>query len=333
MRRGFLISGTAACLLAGSALAAPSALAAGPLPNGFTAKVIARSGQTITGPVDATGFDLGIYIGPGVHGVRVVRARVTGANAQGILVQDTSDVVIERSTVEGNARNFPAQLGEVKAITLAGTRHVVVTRNTVDGNGDGGIGVYDDGLNSPATIAPVAVATTPIPGVGNVVSGNDIRDNVHGCGIVVSAKNPGGGVADTVVIGNTVTGFDPADGDQAPGTVGGIVVAGGSFGAVQVSRTVVLGNRITGGLIPGISLHAGAPGTITGTQLVGNRMARNGGTPTSGVESATAGGTISGTRVIGDSVAHDDVGVFHVGDTGTRIVGLTTSDVPAREAP
>jgi hypothetical protein len=301
MRRGFLISGTAACLLAGSALAAPSALAAGPLPNGFTAKVIARSGQTITGPVDATGFDLGIYIGPGVHGVRVVRARVTGANAQGILVQDTSDVVIERSTVEGN--------------------------------GDGGIGVYEDGLNSPATIAPVAVAKTPIPGVGNVVSGNDIRDNVHGCGIVVAAKNPGGGVADNVVIGNTVTGFDPADGDQTPGTVGGIVVAGGSFGAVQVSRTVVLGNRITGGLIPGISLHAGPPGTITGTQLVGNRMAHNGGTPTSGVEIATAGGTISGTRVIGDGVAHDDVGVFHVGDTGTRIVGLRTSDVPAREAP
>jgi Right handed beta helix region len=333
MSRVVLLAGAAAGLVAGSVLVAPSALAAATLPNGFTAKVVAHSGQTIRGTIDATGFDLGVYIGPGVHGVTVRGARITGADAQGILVQDTTGVRIENSTVEGNARHFAPQLSEVQAITLAGTRHVVVTGNTVDGNGDGGIGVYDDGPNSPATFAPVAIDATPVPSIGNLISGNDIRDNLNGCGIVVSAKNPGGGVTDNVVASNTVTGFDPAAGDQTPGALGGIVVAGGSFGAVQVARTVVVHNRITGGLIPGISLHAEAPGAVTGTVLLANDMERNGGSPTSGVEIATAGGTISGTQVVGDRVADDDVGVFHVGDTGTRIVGLRTSNVPAREAP
>jgi parallel beta helix pectate lyase-like protein len=334
MKRLPLLSGIGLALLAGSVLAAPSAYATSTLPNGFTAKVVAHSGQTIHGVIDATGFDLGIYIGPGVHNVRVLGAKVTGANDQGILVQDTTGVVIRNSTVERNALNHPATLSEVKAITLAGTRNVVVTGTTVDGNGDGGIGVYDDGPNSPETFAPVAIDTAAVPSIGNVVTGNAIRDNLAGCGIVVSAKNPGGGVKDTVVALNRVI-SDPSP-QVGPPFTGGIVVAGGSFGAVQVTRTVLVDNTVTGGVIPGISLHASSPGTVSGTALLDNVLSHNGagaGGQSTGIELAGSPGAISGTQVLYDHVVDDFFGVFHVGDTGTHISHLSTAGVTTRIAP
>jgi parallel beta-helix repeat protein len=335
MRRFAVAAGAAATLVAGSALAAPSAFAAGPttLPNGFTAKVIAHSGQTIRGTIDATGYDLGIYIGPGVHGVRVLGARVSGANDEGILVQDTHDVLIKDSTVTGNTQHPAANLEELKGIVLTGTRNVTVAGNTVTDNGDGGIGVYDDGPNSSHTNAPVAIDRHGVASVGNVVYGNTIADNFNGCGIVVAGKNPGGGVDDNVVAYNSVRGFDPAAGDSVPG-VGGIVVAGGEFGAVSVLRTVVLHNTIVGGFIPGISLHASKPAVVDRTYLLDNKMSHNGGNPDSrGIEIATKDGQISNTQVLHDHVDGDHYGVFHVGDTGTRILGLATQGVAVRVGP
>jgi hypothetical protein len=333
MKRGALVAGTAASLIAGSALAAPSALAAGRLPNGFTAKVVAHSGQTIWGAVNATGYDLGIYIGPGVHDVKVLGARVTGANDQGILVQDAHDVLIRNSTVKGNAMNHPAALEEVKAISITGSRRVVVVGNTVEGNGDGGIGLYDDGPNSPHTNAPVAIDRHGVPSLDDVISGNTIADNLNGCGIVVAGKNPGGGVRDNLVSYNTVHGFDPAAGDTTPG-VGGIVVAGGEFGAVDVVHTVVFHNAVTGGFIPGISVHAGPTAHIAANWLVDNTLTRNGGTPDSrGVEIAGAPGATVGTQVLDDRVVDDHYGVFHTGDTATRIANLHTSGVTQPVGP
>lgn len=325
------MAGTAASLIAGSALAAPSAFAAGMLPNGFTAAVVAQSGQSITGTIDATGYDLGIYIGPGVHDVRVDGASVTGAHDQGILVQDAHDVLIRDSTVEGNALSHLPQLEEVKAIVVGGSRNVVVMGNTVEGNGDGGIGVYDDGPNSTKTFAPIAIDQTAVPGVGNVVTGNTIRDNFAGCGIVVAAKNPGGGLEGTVVSFNQVV-YGPSRPNQPPFT-GGIVIAGGEFGPVTVDRTLVLHNTVTGGIIPGISLHAGLPHVLSRTLLVDNTLAHNGGSPSHGIEIAGAPDSISGTQVVHDTVIDDAVGVFHVNDSGTHIVALRTYGVAAPVAP
>ena len=39
-----------------------------------------------------------------------------------------------------------------------------------------------------------------------------------------------------------------------------------------MTNTIVLHNVVTGGLIPGIALHAFGPGHITGTKLVGNLL-------------------------------------------------------------
>ena len=302
------------------AIQAATAFAASPLPNGFTAKVVAHSGQTISGTIDATGYDLGVYIGPGVQDVKVAGATVTGANDEGILVQDTSDVLIEDSSVEGNAVSPFAMDQEVKGIVLAGTTNVLVRQNTVQANEDGGISVLDDGPNS--TFAPVAIDTAPVAGAGNAILGNLVKNNLGGCGIVLSAKNPGGGVSSNAISGNTVT-----------GGVGGIVVAGGAFGPVSVANNIVSNNVVSGGYLPGISLHAFGPGVISGTQLAGNVLSNNG---TSEISKETTGieifavphvGTIVGTSVRNDSVSDDYFGVFHVGDTGTHIASLTTTGV------
>ncbi len=65
------------------------ALALPPNNTGFTVKVIAAKGQVITGTINATGFDVGVYVGPGITGVIITNAKIFGANDHGIFVQDT----------------------------------------------------------------------------------------------------------------------------------------------------------------------------------------------------------------------------------------------------
>ncbi len=328
-----VLSVAAVFALAGAVLAAaPATAAATPslLPNGFTAKVIAYSGEHISGTVNATGFDLGIYVGPGVTNVTIEGATVYGANDEGILVQDTANVVIKDNIVKGNAVSPAKGLSELKAIILGGTRNVVLTGNVVEDNAHGGIGIYDDGPD--IVYAPVAVATRAVPSIDNMISHNLVKDNLNDCSIVLSAKNPGGGVYNDVISGNTVQGFDPMGGDYTPG-VGGIIVAGGAFGAVTVQGSVVLDNTVIGGFLPGISIHATAgPGSIVDTNIVGNTLEdNNAGSPASAgvqiVAVPAAGGSITGTLVVDNHVIGDTYGVFHIGDTGTRIVRLTTVNV------
>ena len=308
-----------------------------------SAKIVAHSGQTISGLVDATGYDIGIYIGPGIRNVTVKGATVSGAHDEGILVQDTSDIVIKDSTISNNgltgshADPSSGNLTEDKAIVLAGTTDCRVENNVVTGNGHGGISVLDDGTNHPFALN--TVANTPIPGTENVITGNSIVDNQGDCGIVVAAKNPGvgashhgdsgkkagDGVNDNTISNNRVI-SDPVEG---PPYVGGIVVAGGvgQTSEVHVTNNKILNNVVVGGVIPGISIHVFGPGVITGTQLIGNVLSNNGAGEisgdTTGIEIfAVPGGVIKGTQVQSDTVISDYYGVWHNGDSGTIISGL-----------
>lgn len=327
-----MASASALALVASAALATPHAMAAGSTSaNGFTAALVAHSGQRISGVVDATGYDLGIYIGPGVHGVTVSGATVSGAKNEGILVQDTSGVVIKDSTFEGNAVSNDFNLTERKAIVLAGTSGVLVTGNTVRGNGDGGIGVYDDGPNSPSAPIPID-PDRPVPAVGNVITNNKIADNFNGCGIVVSAKDDGSLVTGTVVSSNTNTA-------SVPGAVGGIIVATGGVGAGTVANTVIGNNLVTGGYIAGIGMHTSGAGAVVGTSIIGNTFGHNGGQEVvgqnpvgTGVE-MLAGGTIDKAQLLNNTVSDDYYGVFHVGDTATHIAALSTTGVNTPVGP
>lgn len=315
-------------VIGSTAVAGSTAMADPPttLANGFTAAVVAHTGQKISGNIDASGYDLGIYIGPGVHGVTVSGATVSGADDEGILVQDTSGVVIKNSTLVGNAANNTYGLSERKAVVLIGTTGVLVTGNVLSHNGDGGIGVYDDGPNSPS--APVAIDRVPVPAVGNVITDNTITDNFGGCGIVVSAKDDGSLVKATTVARNTVT-------SSVPGAVGGMIVATGGVGAGTVANTLISRNTVTGGYIAGIGIHTSGGGVVTRTRILGNVYSGNGGEEGpngTGVE-ILSGGTADKTQVIGNAVSHDSYGVFHVGDTATHIVRLSTTDVTTPVGP
>jgi nitrous oxidase accessory protein NosD len=333
MKRKIVVSGSALTMLISCAVLNVPDAVAGPatLPNGFTAAVVAHSGQKITGTVNASGYDLGVYIGPGVHDVTVSGATVTGANDSGILVQDAANVAIKGNTVAGNAVSNPYGLAERKAIVLIGTSDVLVTGNTVTHNGDGGIGVYDDGVN-PQSV-PVALHTgAPVPATDNVVTRNTIVDNFGGCGIVVSAKNDGGLVAGTNVSFNTVKA-------TVPGAVGGLIIASGAVGAGTVADTVYNRNTVSGGYIAGIGMHSSGGGVLTGTHILGNDFSANGGNAVvdghpvgTGVE-ILGNGTVTKTQILHNTVSDDYYGVFHIGDTGTHISQLSTHNVAVPVGP
>lgn len=300
--------------------------------TGLTAAVVATSNQVITGTVNATGFDIGVYVGPGVTGVIIRNALIFGANDHGIFVEDTSGIIVKDSTITGNGVSPHGGLPEDKAILLAGTSNSLIKNNNVSLNvGDGGISITDDGPFDPGAPNP----GSPNPGTGNVIMGNLVKDNLFGCGIVVAAYNPGEGVANNLIKDNTVIGNSPG---PNPLYIGGIVVAADTP-FTTVTNNIVLNNTVTGGWIPGIIVHSNAPGDmVSGTVILGNTLSSNGGfrpsepndaqAPTGiNIVAEVAPGApnppvLTRTLVIGNSVTNDYYGVWHLNDADTKIIRL-----------
>lgn len=302
--------------------------------TGLTAKVVAHSDEAITGWINASGCDVGVYVGPGVTHVLIDGATVLHANDHGIFVQDTGGVTIENNKVVHNGVaphtcGSPPCIAEDKAIQLTGTTGVIVRDNWVKNNfADGGIGISDDGPLDPGALNPGTLHA----GTGNVVAYNDIINNAFGCGIVVASYNTGAGVGNNIVRGNLVVG-------NAPGTgpfVGGIVVAADTPGTLAWGN-LVAHNTIYQSVIPGIVVHSNAPGDkVWNNTLRANLISINGfeGPPNdptvpTGIEvvAEAAPGmsnapTLSNTTVVGNTVNHDAIGVWLCYDTNTQIIDL-----------
>ena len=77
---------------------------------------------------------------------------------------------------------------------LDGVVGATITTNTISNNNSGGIGLADNGPVDPGT--PNAGPGTAVPSTGNTISGNTLTGNTGGCGIIVEAWDPGGGVDD-----------------------------------------------------------------------------------------------------------------------------------------
>ena len=322
--------------------------------TGLTTSQILSSNQQLTGiKIDATGCDVGIYIGPGTDKVLISGVTVTGANEHGIFVQDASHVTIQYSVVTGNGVAGhacppsgiapPTCIAEDKGIELVGTSDSTISHNVVSFNrADGGIGVADDGPTDPG-------APGNFPGISNgarndVVSDNLIIDNSNGCGIVIAAYNQGPPVNNIQVTGNTVIGTAPTAGQLFPphgSYIGQIVVAtDGPF--AQVSNTQVVGNKLDGSELPGIVVHSNVFGdVITQTLIQDNVIADNGyypGPPATmpngpGVSQGTTGialiaevgGTdspapvLAHTNVSGNTILNDTNGVWICGTDHTNV--------------
>lgn len=251
--------------------------------TGLTALIIAHPHEKVTGTVDATGCDVGIYVGPGVTGVVITHATVKNANDHGILVQDTSHIVIDNSVVTNNQLSPHAAIAEDKAIELVGTsysviRHSLVTEN--NGAPGGGIGISDDGPFNPGALNP----GTPMPGDHNIVAGNIVTNNLADCQIVVASYNTGEAVSHNVIKNNYI--------DNG---VTGIVVAADLPNTVA-SHNFVDGNTVANEFIPGIIIHSNAPGDVVDhNQVTGNTLINNGPDP----EVQTAGQYTTGILLAG----------------------------------
>lgn len=248
--------------------------------TGLTAAVVATSGQTITGTINASGCDVGVYIGPGIVNVLITHATITGANDHGILSQDTAHLIVMDSLITGNGvapHTCPTGVhigcvNEDKAIQLVGTNYSVVENNNVSYNhADGGIAISDDGFVNPGGISG---GNPHHASVGNEIINNTIDFNTNGCGVVIAGYNAGLGLVNNLVEGNTILGnFFPS---HPGGAVGQIVVATDGPGSI-VSGTRLIGNLIDGSLPPGIVIHSNAPGdVINNTFIMGNTIENNG---------------------------------------------------------
>jgi hypothetical protein len=250
---------------AGAAAAADTCTPTGFIRDGInlTAALINPTAP-VTGDVDATGCNIGVYYRPGTSGGSVSGANIHGANYYGVVV-NAAAVNVTNSSIH--------DIGEVP---LNGSQH--------------GVGVFYTTLNQDSTSTGTAATGT--------VSGNVFTDYQKG-GIVVNG--PGAAVT---ISGNTVTGEGPVDyiaqngiqlGRGATGTISGNTVTGNAYtGANNASSSgiLVFGGGTYGALTTGVSI---TKNTLTNNDIgvyVYNTDA-NGSAPTSKTKNSIVNNTIS----------------------------------------
>jgi parallel beta-helix repeat protein len=325
-----------------SAHATSSCAAAGT--TGLTTYMTAHTGQVISGKtINAAGCDVGIYVPPGSKHVIIMKNDISGANIHGIFIQDSSSIVINKNYVHDNSagvhtvscdfvKNAPC-VNEGKAIQLVGTSNSVVESNIIKNDLFGGIAITDDGQIDPGALN----AGTLNPANNNLVIGNSISNVSNDCGIVVAVYNQEK-ASNNIILNNNVEGSLPPFGVHP--YVGQIVVATDGPNAT-IRNTLLFDNIVNGSTLPGIVLHANAPGdVIHGTFIIGNKLGYNGYYPpvfsspntpvaangTTGISvvaeaypSMPNPPTISGTVLVFNRIAPDQIGVWLCGATGTFI--------------
>jgi hypothetical protein len=276
----------------------------------------AGSANTI---INAAGLSNGIYVDgldhPGLTGVSISSFRIQNANFEGILVTNASGVTIGDVHVLNNNLKldintpacpgippFETSEGEDcgEGIHLSGADHSIVAGSVVEKN-SGGILITDD--TGPAH--------------DNLILGNTVQDNPFDCGITL-ASHPLFGVTGPPqaagVYHNTITGnLSTRNGFQVPGAGAGVgIFAPAPFNANYAN--VVVNNELTDNGLPGVALHAHAPGAnLADNMIVGNRISGNGPDTADTATPGPAGINISG----GDNGSGVPLAVI----TGTVIAG------------
>ena len=285
-----------------------------------------ESSQPTNTIINASGKSNGIVItGTNANGTTIEGLTVENANAEGIYVQDASHVTIQYDYALNNVLNAsqvcpitivpstPPCISEDKGIQLVGTSLSTVVGNTVVGTvGDGGIGLSDDGPLVPGIVENLFHPATPganEPSAHNLVADNTVINNAGGCGIVVSAYNPGQGVLDNVVSNNVVS-----------GNAEGIVVATPVPGTSAINNTVK-DNRILNSATEGVDIDGSSPNTtVAGNSVVGNVLSGNGPdydfpkpAPTAIAVLSPTNDPVTGTLVMGNTIQNEvyGIGVFN----------------------
>jgi len=318
--------------------------------TGLSAAVVARAHQRISHRVvDATGCDIGIYVGAGARRVSIRSTTVTGANFQGIFAERTSHLTISHSTVTRNAFNtidpsappLPGSgvhswVGQSFAISLFGVSHAAVSGNKVYNNGRGGIGLMDNGPFDPGAKMQNQNPDAPLVRSSHVkIVDNKTWANYNGCGIVAATQNVGGRLSRLSIRGNRIvgTGLGAAGPD-----IGGIVVAADLPGS-KVAHVNVNDNRVRKSFEAGLIVNAEAPGSSTtavhlyGNKVSGNNVGHLEAPDTAGVVTFAAPGAANhGTMIWGNDISNQFYGVWSRGDLPPKVfhndIDVTAGGVP-----
>jgi parallel beta-helix repeat protein len=207
---------------------------------------------------------------------------VRNADAQGIVVTNSSDVTIANNRAIGNDRMLDwmalmcpplppyFQGGEGfdcgEAIHLSGVDHSIVSGNVVHDNA-GGILISDD----------------TGPNHDNLISGNIVEDNPFDCGITIASHHfvspvpphaptpPSVGIYHITVVGNTSRRNGLISGEGA-----GVGLFSGPPGA-QNNANVIADNILTDNALPGVALHTHGPDqSLNDHLIIGNQISGNG---------------------------------------------------------
>jgi len=297
-----------------------------------------ESSQPTNTIINAAGELNGVAItGANANGTTIEGLTVENANAEGIYVQDASHVTVQYDYALNNALNAsqvcpinvlpttPPCILEDKAIELVGTSQSTVVGNTVVGTvGDGGIGISDDGPLDSGIVENVFHPATPganTPSTHNLVADNTVINNVGGCGIVVSAYDPGQGVLDNVIFNNIVS-----------GNAEGVVVATPIPGTSAINNTVK-DNTIVNSATEGVDIDGSSPNTtVAGNSVIGNVLSGNGPdydfpqpAPTAIAVLSPTSDPVTGTLVMGNTIQNEVYGIGVFNASKSTIMGNTAS--------
>ncbi len=299
-------------------MCAPAAQAATCTATGFvkdaidlTAALINPPG-VVTGDVDATGCNIGVYYSAG-HG-RVSQANVHGSNYYGI-VNNGADVDILDSTISdiGEKPFNGSQHGNAIYFAFGSIARGDIKRNIIWGYQKGGIVVNGTGGH-------VDIQQNYVVGLGPV---NFIAQN----GIQV-AYGADASVRQNFVSGNSYTGANFA-------SSGGILVVGGAcFGAgfglvknLEIEQNVAVNNDVGIWLFQADAGCASPPSTATNNSISNNTVINN------AINNTTGNGATQGYQAgisdtgNGDAIRKNDVCGLGYTPPGTATAALFDIDV------
>jgi hypothetical protein len=274
--------------------------------------------------INAKGFANGIYVdgldNGGLTDVLISGFTVLNANFEGILVTNTSYIVITRNHVANNDQsvNFAAatcpgqpifetsegdDCGE--GIHLVGVDHAVVSNNESELNAGGVLLTDETGYTHD-----------------NLIAGNSVHDNTLDCGITLASHPPSPQAASKLpygVFNNTIQGNN-VSGNGIAGEGAGVGLYAPGPGN-QTFGNKVIGNVITNNGLPGVVMHnhaapPGAPAVnMNDTMIVGNYISGNGADLQDSATSGTAGiniysvAPVYGMVIAENTIDHEQIGV------------------------
>ena len=195
--------------------------------GGASAKIINPT-EPVTGKIDANGYDIAVYFGPGKSGK--VDADIHGAKWYGV-VADRASVTVTGSQIHdiGDEPSFTGMQYGRAVLYYNGARGSISNSSVYDFQKNG-IEVSGQAADAKAR----SDVKTTVTVANNVVSGSGPIDYIAQNGIVIRSG------ADAVVRGNTVKNFDyTPDNTEATGLLnfeaGTIAVSSNSFARNEVN--------------------------------------------------------------------------------------------------